>query len=60
MVSTCSLKEQEEYGLERCYHAECLKLLPCTYLVLASIILMVTGFSPGIPGVTSEAKTDVL
>ena len=31
-----------------------------THLVLASIILIVTGFTPGIPGVTSLAKTPVL
>mmetsp|Transcript_20911 Transcript_20911/g.27491 ORF Transcript_20911/g.27491 Transcript_20911/m.27491 type:complete len:209 (-) Transcript_20911:550-1176(-) len=28
-------------------------------LVLASIILIITGFSPGTPGMTSEAKTPV-
>ena len=31
-----------------------------THLVLASIILIVTGLTPGIPGVTSLAKTPVL
>jgi uncharacterized membrane protein len=31
-----------------------------THLVLASIILIVTGFTPGIPGVTSLANTPVL
>ena len=30
-----------------------------THFVVASIILIVTGFTPGIPGVTSEANTDV-
>lgn len=37
-------------------HASTSKVSLCS-LVLASIILMVTGLTPGMPGVTSEAKT---